>query len=200
MEVVLTAGDMLYLPRGWWHEVTPLEEGSLHLSIGSYAPSLCDYIIWACGRQLAEHPAARRGITHDGDELHDAAELMQLAQQAVLSTASLHEFFKDMQARECLSNEFNTVLFLSQSAAHQLSDGARLSLTSCYEAKSEEVRINGGRMKLEPVSSAIVQQLRKHATLKLSALCAHLFSMPRHSIVNALMELALYEVVSIIDD
>ncbi|HEX5727273.1 MAG TPA: cupin domain-containing protein [Longimicrobiaceae bacterium] len=33
-EGVLNAGDLLYMPRGWWHVAVPMDEPSLHLSFG----------------------------------------------------------------------------------------------------------------------------------------------------------------------
>ena len=35
MDVTLEAGDLLYLPRGWWHQVIPFDEGSFHVSVGA---------------------------------------------------------------------------------------------------------------------------------------------------------------------
>src|ERR1044072_2357183 len=33
---VLEAGDLLYVPRGWWHQVFPLSGPSIHLTFGIY--------------------------------------------------------------------------------------------------------------------------------------------------------------------
>ena len=33
-EDVLAAGDLLYIPRGWWHVAFPLDEPTLHLTVG----------------------------------------------------------------------------------------------------------------------------------------------------------------------
>ncbi|MGW9041262.1 cupin domain-containing protein [Streptomyces lydicus] len=46
-EFVLKAGDMLYLPRGWWHNVSASEgEPSLHLTCGLTTMTGADLIIW----------------------------------------------------------------------------------------------------------------------------------------------------------
>ncbi|MGW4201962.1 cupin domain-containing protein [Streptomyces sp. NPDC004726] len=42
----LTPGSVLYLPRGWWHKVTPLSEPSLHLTIGVLRPTNADFMTW----------------------------------------------------------------------------------------------------------------------------------------------------------
>ena len=33
-EGMLEDGDLLYIPRGWWHVATPLDEPTLHLTVG----------------------------------------------------------------------------------------------------------------------------------------------------------------------
>ncbi|WP_328433161.1 JmjC domain-containing protein [Streptomyces sp. NBC_00425] len=45
-EWTLTPGSVLYLPRGWWHKVTPLNQPSLHLTIGVLRPTNADFMTW----------------------------------------------------------------------------------------------------------------------------------------------------------
>lgn len=45
-EWTLTPGSILYLPRGWWHLVTPMDEPSLHLTIGVLRPTNADFLGW----------------------------------------------------------------------------------------------------------------------------------------------------------
>jgi ribosomal protein L16 Arg81 hydroxylase len=45
-ELQLRAGSVLYLPRGWWHRVTPINEPSLHLTIGVLRPTNADFLLW----------------------------------------------------------------------------------------------------------------------------------------------------------
>lgn len=45
-ELMLTPGSVLYLPRGWWHLVTPVDEPSLHLTIGMLRPTNADLLGW----------------------------------------------------------------------------------------------------------------------------------------------------------
>ncbi|WP_240167690.1 cupin domain-containing protein [Streptomyces noursei] len=45
-EIVLRAGDMLYLPRGWWHAVAAAEDRSLHLTCGLKPTTGADLLAW----------------------------------------------------------------------------------------------------------------------------------------------------------
>jgi Cupin superfamily protein len=42
----LLPGSVMYLPRGWWHRVTPVGEPSLHLTIGVLRATNVDLLRW----------------------------------------------------------------------------------------------------------------------------------------------------------
>ncbi len=58
---VLEAGDLLYLPRGWWHEVLPVGE-TLHVAIGIYPPNFLNYMAWFLEKNLKHHEEFRRTL------------------------------------------------------------------------------------------------------------------------------------------
>ncbi|HZQ41080.1 MAG TPA: cupin domain-containing protein [Rhizomicrobium sp.] len=64
---VLEDGDMLYLPRGYWHLVTPLDEPSLHLNFALEPPDSADFLRWWFP-QLLSHPEMRRYLPLSGDK------------------------------------------------------------------------------------------------------------------------------------
>ncbi len=45
----LETGDLLYLPRGWWHVATPCNEPTLHLTVGIHCPTGLDFMEWLSG-------------------------------------------------------------------------------------------------------------------------------------------------------
>jgi ribosomal protein L16 Arg81 hydroxylase len=55
---VLEQGDMLYLPRGWWHKVLPLNEPSLHLTVTMVPPTAADFLGWLAQR-MKDFPEGR---------------------------------------------------------------------------------------------------------------------------------------------
>ncbi|MFF9589472.1 JmjC domain-containing protein [Streptomyces sp. NPDC014646] len=61
-DIVLTPGDVLYLPRGWWHAVTA-DQGteSLHLTFGMVPHTGADLMLWVVD-QLRSSLALRRDI------------------------------------------------------------------------------------------------------------------------------------------
>ncbi|MFE9468624.1 JmjC domain-containing protein [Streptomyces virginiae] len=70
-EVILQAGDMLYVPRGWWHAVAATQGRSLHLTCGLTPVTGHHLLVWLAGQLLPllpppppTHPARER--THGG--------------------------------------------------------------------------------------------------------------------------------------
>jgi ribosomal protein L16 Arg81 hydroxylase len=58
---MLEDGDMLYIPRGWWHVAFPVGEPSLHLTVATVPPHGIDLLQWLIGR-LRRHEAARADL------------------------------------------------------------------------------------------------------------------------------------------
>ena len=82
VDLVLEPGDLLYIPRGWWHDVVAIDSPSLHLTIGMQWRTIADYLHWLVDRML-ESDIVRRDIPRD-----------TLSQEAVLDLVSgmlLHE-------------------------------------------------------------------------------------------------------------
>jgi len=65
-DLVLKPGDLLYVPRGWWHEVTADQgEPSLHVTAGLQTRTGADLVAWVVDR-LRRDPGFRSDVpVHD---------------------------------------------------------------------------------------------------------------------------------------
>lgn len=91
-EGVLGTGQVLYLPRGYWHATEYLDEPSLHLTFAVQHPTGIEFSQWLVG-QLAREPKARRDIPiaiFDIPDVGDAARERYIAdlRDSVLRTIS----------------------------------------------------------------------------------------------------------------
>ncbi len=196
LELALEEGDVMYLPRGWWHHVIPLEVGSFHLSVGCYPPSMFDYIIQTSAKCLEQQIGARRAFSL-ADYRETVAEVMQQLSAVLLDAANAAGFERDGVGRERMNAEFN--LASLDSAAAPLSGAALLSLATFHAPKLEGgmLLVNGAQVRLEPVSQAIVAALRDRTSLQFDELCALLKDTPPDAVHRAVLDLARHDVVTI---
>jgi ribosomal protein L16 Arg81 hydroxylase len=59
---IMGDGDVLYLPRGYWHVAYPLDEPSLHMTWSAHTFTGVEFLQWWI-RTLRRHPEARTSLT-----------------------------------------------------------------------------------------------------------------------------------------
>jgi len=193
LDCVLDTGDVLYIPRGWWHHVIPLDEGSLHLSVGTYAPTMYDYVMWACSHSLPDSLLARSAFK-PGDA-SSAALLKQIA-AALSDPQNVEKFHEQVVQRERTTSEFNLGLFVSPQSP-KLDPRTRVRLNSCYPRKStESLVVNGATLQLDPLSSHLIALLTT-ASATLGELENKVSDVPADTLRRSVLNLNRYEIVSL---
>jgi hypothetical protein len=169
------------------------------LSVGAYLPTVTDYILWLAARYLPTQLPARGGLIEDATTLNSLPQLLRGLADTLQDQRGLDEFKRDLRTRERLSSEFDTELFLSKTPAVFTHD-TRLALTSNHAPvlQAGEMPVNGGRLKLEPLSRAIVDMLGGAGSLTFAELCLRLPQAQASVIQSALMNLASHDVLNII--
>jgi ribosomal protein L16 Arg81 hydroxylase len=197
LDVMLEEGDVLYVPRGWWHLAIPQDVGSLHFSAGTYAPTVLDYFVQTSARYLEQQVAARRAFS-PADYREALTEMLQQLPTVLLDPEHAAQFERNLINRERLNAEFNLGLFLD-SAASPLSAGAVLCLTTSQAPKLErgELAVNGAQLRLDPTSLTIVAALRDGSSVRFDALCARLSQVPPEVLRRHVLDLARHDIVTI---
>ena len=95
---VLNDGDVLYIPRGWWHEAFPLDEPSLHLTVSLTPPTALDYLGWVMSR-LRAAPELRASLSaHDTAAQAATADAISGLMLQALGQSPLSEFLREWEA------------------------------------------------------------------------------------------------------
>ncbi|OIJ95556.1 cupin domain-containing protein [Streptomyces monashensis] len=100
-EVVLRAGDMLYLPRGWWHAVAATQGRSLHLTCGLQTTTGADLVGWLSDRlRTSETVRAHLPVFASPQEQADYLELLRKEVADALHGGAIADFLTARDAIE----------------------------------------------------------------------------------------------------
>ena len=99
-DAVLEDGELLYIPRGWWHVAVPMDEPTLHLTIGLHRPNGVDLLDWFVGR-MRESAAVRRDLPRfaSPEEQRAHAALLREEFKRLWSDGIIDEYLSAMDAR-----------------------------------------------------------------------------------------------------
>jgi ribosomal protein L16 Arg81 hydroxylase len=93
----LAPGDLIYLPRGWWHAVTPQLAPSLHLSFAVDVPTLADFLQWFA-QEATQQESARRPLPvwQSPDERRDSIREALASLTSMLSTEKAETYLAQL--------------------------------------------------------------------------------------------------------
>ncbi len=98
-EGILEQGDLLYIPRGWWHVATAIGEPTLHLTFGINNPTGIDFLNWLT-ETLVESETFRMDLPRFSGEEERTTHLNEL--RTILfnhwNTKTLETFTKERDA------------------------------------------------------------------------------------------------------
>jgi ribosomal protein L16 Arg81 hydroxylase len=97
---ILENGEMIYMPRGWWHVAYPLDEPSLHLTV-TIVPAHGSQLLKWFVEQLKKHPEVRMDVPHLADAEDRQRYLGRLRSLLIESWSDdlLDQFLADLDAK-----------------------------------------------------------------------------------------------------
>lgn len=97
---MLCDGDLLYIPRGWWHVAVPLDEPTLHLTIGVSNPTGADLLAWFADR-LRTSEVVRMDLPAFGgaDEKRAAGERLMEAFASGWNSGIVDDYLDELDAK-----------------------------------------------------------------------------------------------------
>lgn len=197
LDVYLDPGDVLYLPRGWWHQAVPLAQPSFHLSVGTYTATVHDYLMWFSARFLAQQPGARPALMPESQSAASLQPLLEQLSAAALDPNAMREFQHELDRRERHVSEFDLDSHVVRGSGAL--GGAELVRLLARVATSDgaQVLVNGRLLELDPLSAQIIGVLHKCPATTIDALCERIASFNALAVRNALLALDASDVVSI---
>lgn len=107
MDICLEAGDLLYIPRGWWHDVIPIPgQETVHIAAGLHTAKVHDYVSWLCAEILPKIELFRPSLAGRDETDFLTAEVIEA-------------FKKEMQSKQNITN-FNSKMARLGIGKHKL--------------------------------------------------------------------------------
>jgi hypothetical protein len=139
MRVDMTPGDLLYLPRGWYHDALADDGGTIHVSFGAVYMVGLDVVSFLFERMMAE-PDLRTNLPRpdadDGDALAEHVARVGDRIAEVLRQPETLARIRSLQRGDPLP-----------SAGYDVQDLLRNSSGQCFRVRAEGIRLvaQGGR-------------------------------------------------------
>lgn len=198
MDVILEAGDILYVPRGWWHNPLPIGEETFHLAVGTFAPTGFDYMQWLMGAVPLELDCRRNlhDFQKDLPALENMAEyIASIIKDKQYFDAFLTHYFGEHRLPSMLSLDK-----LGNSRVEQLDlqQKLRLNANLLHIFDDGYVIINGNKINVDKTSLAIIQYLYEQPNIQVEQVLQHFSNYEQDKLHKLLFKLALDDVVQLI--
>ncbi|HFC3020971.1 TPA: cupin domain-containing protein [Neisseria gonorrhoeae] len=186
MDIILEAGDVLYIPRGWWHRPIPLGCETFHFAVGTFPPNGYNYLEWLM-KKFPTIESLRHSFSdweQDRTRINDTAA--QIAAM-IADPVNYEAFSEDFLGKERTDTAFHLEQFANPNAT-PLSDDVRLRLNANNLDTLEKGYLIGNGMKIsvDELGKKVLEHIGKNEPLLLKNLLVN-FNQAKHEEVRKLI-------------
>ena len=198
MDVILEAGDVLYIPRGWWHNPLPLDGETFHLAVGTFAPTGFEYMGWlqnlipsvlGSRKSLSNFEHDTEVINNLSDQVADLIKDKNHYQNFMMNYVS-EQRVPSMLSLDVLGNGKFTKLDANQKL--------RLNANLLYFFEEGFFIINGNKINVDEISLKLIQYLFDHPCSSVLKILSQFPIYPAEKVNDFLFKLALEDVIELV--
>lgn len=198
MDVILEAGDILYVPRGWWHNPLPIGEETFHLAVGTFAPTGFEYINW-----LLKHTpnilGCRRNLSSFESDEQVLKDISRDFSEILNDKSYYEEFLSQHIGNQRLPTQLSLdVLGNSNSNSLHINTKVVVNTNLLYFSEDNFVVINGNKITIDDISEKLVRFLFDRSIVSVEDILAEFNNFDKDKVNNLLFNLALNDVISIV--
>lgn len=198
MDVTLEAGDILYIPRGWWHDPLPLDEETFHLAIATFAPTGFEYMQWL-QNVIPNILDCRKNFT---DFEHDEDMINSISHQ-VADIIKNKKYYESFMMNHLGNHHVPSILsldILGNGKTNQLNHAQKLCLNAnlVYSFDDGFIIINGNKLNVDAISLHLVQYLFENPHSSVADIVSHFNTYPTDKIQKLIFQLALENIIGLV--
>lgn len=199
LDVILEAGDILYVPRGWWHNPLPLDQETFHLSLGTFPIYMKDYLDWVM-TQIPNYVGARRSLStrdHDEEALADISQYLC----KFISSAENYKLFIDAYVGGTRMDSPLAIEQLGNPARLDLEGSTRLRLAINGPLKyfQNYLIANGTKINLDSGGERLIRYISDFPGVSVNELLSKCVDMSSGAVAGLLMELCRQDILEFYD-
>ena len=197
-DLVLEAGDVLYVPRGWWHNPIPLDGETFHLAIGTFAPTGFDYLNWLV-RLAPTIPDGRRNLHSYEASQKSLERFSQEFAELMSSQDAFESFMTDYISQQRMDSKISLGV-LGNSKIQQLekSHQVRLNANLIYRFSGDFMIVNGNRLNVDASGKKLITYLHDFHFCSVDDIISRFPDYPDNKIQEVLFQFALNDVIELV--
>lgn len=197
LDTVLEEGDLLYIPRGWWHNATAIGEPTFHVAIGVHTTHINTYIEWVCNKYLNQHLECRKRIDFTGNDYERLEDAFEKVRQEILSEKNFSAFKRMIVSESRLSTNFDISKNVFKDN-NELSNSSMLKLSSNYSMALDKTGgvVNGIRVPNNSIENSAIKLISSQSGLSLKELSERL-NVPVNAMAKVVDSLIYHDVLYI---
>ncbi|KQE39047.1 MULTISPECIES: JmjC domain-containing protein [Acinetobacter] len=198
MDVILEAGDILYIPRGWWHDPLPLDEETFHLAVATFAPTGFEYMRWL-QNVMPGILDCRKNFTH----FENDAEMINSISQQVMEIIKDKNCYQSFMTHHLAEQSVTSMLsldVLGNGKVSQLNRNQKLYLNANLLHYFDEgfVIVNGNKINVDGTSLSLIQYLFNHPYSRVEDILSNFIEHPPEKINKLLFQLSVENVIELV--
>lgn len=198
MDVTLEAGDILYVPRGWWHNPLPIGEETFHLAVGTFAPTGFEYMNWLL-KHTPDILGCRRNFSSFESDKQVLKDISEDFSKILNDKSYYEEFLTQYIGNQRLPTQLSLDV-LGNGDSNLLHKDTKVAINTnlLYFSDENFVIINGNKITIDNISEKLVRYLFDRSIVSVEDILAEFNNFDKDKINNLLFGLALNDVISLV--
>lgn len=198
MEVVLEAGDILYIPRGWWHNPVPMDCETFHLAVGTFAPTGYDYIEWLM-KKFPNISSIRHNLDDWQYDLHNLNATASAITDMIADRENYDRFMQDYFAQHRIDSSFNMQIFGNNNADDIPLDAfVRLNAVDTRTIDKGYIIANGTKINIDESSRKLLSLVSSKYQITLDDIVNQMNNIDEIKVGYLVYNLAMLDILEII--